>query len=313
MAPMRAIVAFSIALVVPCAASAQTLFDRGPPESRIVHRSLVAFRINPLGLVYDGRIGYRHRLYLNESKAMRDNYVGGGLGLMLSPAYLRVGPYVEFAPMSMVTLWSQLSLVSYFGSFDLVQSFPSPRSEWSDDELERLGELDEPNKNYSALGSELSIGVDLQARVGPVMIRTRAKVVRGDVDLRSGDRVYYDQLYDTLLPDGGWMFNNDLDVAWMGLRNRLVLGLRYTATAPIYGDRYQVGEPEESDNGSHRLGPLISYSFKVEDGAKLNAPSVILICQWWLDHRYRAGQESSQGMPLIALAFQFYGDLLPFD
>jgi hypothetical protein len=308
---MRAIVAIALLLSLP--ASAQTLFDRGPPESRIIHRSLAAFRVNPLGLVYDGRIGYRHRLYENESRAMRDNFVGGGLALMASPAYARVGPYVEVAPMSMVTLWAQFSLVSYFGNFDLLQSFESPRSEFSDDELERLGQLDEPEKNYGAIGSELTIGMDLQARVGPAMIRSRARIVRGDLDLREGDRTYYDQLYDVLAADGGWMFTNDLDVAYMGMNNRLVVGLRYTATVPFYGDSYAAGEPREHDNTTQRLGPLISYSFSIKDGAAFNAPSVFLVCQWWLDHRYRTGAESSQALPLIGAGFQFYGDLLAFD
>jgi hypothetical protein len=234
--------------------------------------------------------------------------------LNLSPAFLRLGPYVELAPMSMVTFWAQFALASYFGSFDLMQSFSSPRSEFSDDEIERLAALDPPENNYSATGTELSFGVDLQARLGPVLIRSRGRFVRADLPLREGDRVYYDQLYDVLAADGGWMFTNDLDAAWMGMGNRLVLGLRYTATVPFYGDdAYAPSEPNQHNNSHQRLGPLLSYSFWVRDGAKLNAPSVFLIVQWWLDHRYRAGQEHSQALPLIGLGFQFYGDLLPFD
>jgi len=302
-----------VLLLCAAPAASQTLFERGPPESRIVHRALLALRLNPEGLIFDGRVGYRHRLYLNESRAMRDNFVGGGLGANASPAFARVGPYVEFAPMSMVTLWAQFAFVSYFGGFDLLQSFPSPRSEYSDEELERLGELDPPENNYGAVGTELTLGLDLQARLGPVLVRSRGRFVRADLDIREGDRVYYDQLFDVLAADGGWMFANDLDVAWMGLGNRLVLGLRYTATVPFYGDGYAPSEPRENDNSHQRLGPLISYSFFTRDGAAFNAPSVFLLVQWWLDHRYRAGQEHSQAMPLIGLGFQFYGDLLPFD
>jgi hypothetical protein len=308
---MAKLTALSLALLLLASdASAQTLFDRGPPENRLIHRSLVAVRYNALGLVYDGRIGYRRRLYAHEGVAMRDNFVGGGLGLMLSPAYARVGPYVEIAPASFVTLWGALALDAYFGSFNLLQSFDSAAGDWSDDELERRGELadGDPLKPYSATGLEATLGVDLQAKAGPVLIRSRGRLVYADLGLREGDAVFYDQLYDTVIGDGGWLVTNDLDVAWMGMGNRLVAGLRYTATAPLYGDEHGDG-----DNNSHRLGPLVAYTFRYRDGARFNAPQVFVLVQWWLDHRFRAGQQTSQALPLIGVGFQFYGDLLSFD
>src|SRR5688572_14347988 len=113
----------ALVLLLAAPASAQTLFDRGPPRHRLVHRSLVAARYNPVGVVYDGRLGYRFRLYEHESKALRDNYAGIGAGFFVNPASLRIGPVVEIAPASVLTLWSSLSLLSFFGSFDQLQSF----------------------------------------------------------------------------------------------------------------------------------------------------------------------------------------------
>lgn len=43
-------------------ASAQTLQYQGPPLHRIVHRNTFALRVNPLGLLYEGRFTYRLRL-----------------------------------------------------------------------------------------------------------------------------------------------------------------------------------------------------------------------------------------------------------
>jgi hypothetical protein len=298
-------------------AQAQALANRAPPEHRVVHRSLVALRGNPIGLHYEGRLGYRLRLHQNEGLALRDNFVGGGAALALTPAYVRIGPYVEVAPASFVTLWSSLQYSSYFGGFGILQSFPSPRADFSDDELDRRAELpdDDALASYSTSGLELTVGLDLQAKVGSVAVRSQSKLIRADVDLRDGDQVFYEQTTDLLMPDAGFSLVSDLDVAYLGLMaGRLVVAARYTASVPFYdAGSYLPGEPDENDNASHRLGPILAYTFHSRDGAAFNMPTVLLVTQWWLDHRYRAGAESSQGLPMVALAFRFHGDLLAMD
>ncbi len=312
----RLVAIVAIGLLAPATAAAQSLVDRGPPAHRLIHRSLVALRANPVGLLFDARLAYRLRLYEDESLALRDNFAGAGLAVTLSPAFLRAGPYVEIAPASIATVWASLQYTSYFGTFNLLQSFESPRSEFSDDEIERRGELPEgdPLEPYSAGGWELTTGLDLQARFGSIAVRSSGRMVYADLDLREGDTTYYDQLYDLLMPDRGWTFSNDLDGIFLAMGGRLAVGLRYTASLPLYpSDAYQVGEAEEHDNTTQRLGPLAAYSFYSRDGAALNAPTVILLAQWWLDHRYRTGEETSQGFPLIGLAFRVHGDLLALD
>ena len=297
-------------------ASAQSLADRAPPQHRVVHRELVALRGNPTGLILDSRLAYRFRLYRDEGLALRDNYIGAGAALVASPAFVRVGPYVELAPASFVTLWSSLQYSAYFGSFGLMQSFASPRDDFSDEELDRRKDLfdDDPLKNYSASGLELTIGVDLQARVRSLAVRSQSRLIRADLDLRDGDNVFYDQATDVLMPDAGISFITDLDAAYLTMDDHLVLGLRYTASVPFYSaDSYQPSEPQEHDNTTHRAGPVIAYTFFNRDGASFNSPTVLLLVQWWLDHRYRTGAETSQAIPLAAVGFRFTGDLIALD
>src|SRR5262245_44369447 len=78
----------------------QMLQDMGPPQHRLVHRQLVVLRVNPLGLLYDGRFSYRFRLYQSDSTALRDNFVGIGLAPGASPAFARIGAYAEVQPAS---------------------------------------------------------------------------------------------------------------------------------------------------------------------------------------------------------------------
>jgi hypothetical protein len=299
------------------AAAAQALVERSPPPHRVVHRGTLAVRGNPTGLIFDGRVSYRRRLHASESLALRDNYAGGGAALTLSPAFVRIGPYVEVAPASFLTLWAAAQVSRYFGALGLLQSFGSPVDDFSDRELARRRDLDDgdPLASYAATGLEVTVGLDLQARWGPLAVRAQSRLVRGSLALRGADRVYYDQVVDLLLRDDGLALVADVDVAHFGVAPRrapgLVVGLRYSAGVPRYrAADYPAAAGASHDNSSHRLGPVIGYTLFSRDGAAWNAPTVLLVTQWWIDHRYRAGAESSRALPLVALALRFHGDLL---
>jgi hypothetical protein len=205
--------------------------------------------------------------------------------------------------------------VQYFGGFNYLQSFPSARAEFSDTLLSQRGELPagDPLRNYAASGTQLTLGANVQFKVGPVVARSQFRLVRPDYALREGDRVFYDIFYDVLAPNGGWFYTNDADLAWMPGRSGLVVGLRWTVTHALYDARhFAADETRENLNGPmHRVGPVLAYSFFSEDGARFNSPTIVLMANWWLAHRYRAGQEVSSLMPLLALGFTFNGDLLP--
>ena len=286
-------------------ASAQMLVDRGPPQHRVVHKNTFALRYNPLGLLYDGRFSYRYRLYEREEKALRDNFLGIGLAPTASPAFVRVGPFVEFNPLTVLGFWAAFQFVQYFGTFDLLQGFPSAASNFSDSALKANTANRLPTNGW-----ELTIGANLQFKLGPVLFRSQARLVNGHLTLREGDTVYYDQFYDVLAPNRGWFLTNDLDVMWQGLGDHLLAGARYTATVPLYDTRHL--DPNATvNNAMQRVGPFVGYTFKFEDGAAFNTPTVFLLVQWWLSHRFRTGADTPQALPLMGIGFQMTGDFLP--
>ena len=301
-------IALLVVALASSAASAQMLQDQGPPLHRIVHRNTFALRYNPLGLLYDGRFSYRLRLYQSEGKALRDNFIGVGLAPTLSPAFLRVGPFVEFNPASMFGLWGAIQFVQYFGSFDLAQGFAGAQSDFSDTAI-RLAR----GTNYAANGYEVTLGANFQAKVWNIIVRSQARLIYGNLNLRPGQRTYYDQFYDVLMPNQGWMFVNDLDLLYQTLENKLIAGARYTATAPLY-DPARHFDPAYADvavdNSMHRVGPFVGYTFKIEDGAAFNNPTVFLLIQWWIKHRFRTGADTSGALPLMGVGFQMTGDFL---
>ena len=134
-----------------------------------------------------------------------------------------------------------------------------------------------------------------------------------DYDLRDGDRTFYDIVFDVLVPDRGWFVVNDLDLLWVSDFG-LTLGARWTLTHAFYEDRhFEPGEARSQNPNTphHRLGPFLAYTFWDDQGAsKLDRPTALLIVNWWLEHRYRTGEDVSAALPYIALGFAISGDLL---
>ncbi len=301
--PMRTPFLTLLMCLFAAPAFAQMLSDRGPPEHRFVHRQTVALRVNPLGLIYEGRFAYRQRLYASESTALRDNFFGIGLAPGASPAFGRLGVLVEFQPASMLGFWAVYEYMQYFGTFNLLAEYPAASADFSDTAIRNRT----PPPNTTG-GTMLTVGANLNLKVGPVVMRSQARLFAADFKLRPGDTVLYDQFSDLLLPNGRFTLTNDLDLLFQ-TKFGLIAGLRYSLGMPFYG----VENAATEDNSTHRLGPFVAYRFFDRDGAKLNQPTLALVVNWYLKHRWRTGADTSRAIPYVALAFNVVGDLVPLD
>jgi len=285
------------------------------PRHSVFLRNTLVGRVNPLGLIDFAQLSYRHRLYVEEEPALADNFVGIGVVPTLTPALVRVGPIVELQPATVLQLWASYEVIRYFGTFDFLQSFPSPLSDFSDTELSRRGDLPkgDPLRNYAATGTQLNLGANVQAKIGPIAVRNLFRLMRPDYDTRTGDRVVYDIVYDVMVPNGGWFINNDVDALYV-TKLGLSAGVRWTANFAFYrAEHYAPGEDtgRNPNTPMHRLGPLVAYSFYKDRGGVFDNPTVLAVVNWWLAHRYRDGSDVSQAIPYVVLGFQFTGDLLP--
>jgi hypothetical protein len=278
------------------------------PDFRIAIASLLAVRYNPLGLEEQLRIGLQKRLYNNEKLAMRDNFVFFGLSTKLSPAFIKVGPSLDIQPMAMLNLRFTAEVMGWFGSFGYLQSFGSPQDNYSDSTITRLKDA---GSNYVAAGAHFTIEPLVQAKFGPIVLRNRLSVEYWRMSVRAGDTVFYDPTLDTLIPANGWLINDDIDLLYVS-KKRFVVGIRYSVVMPIYSATdFRAGEVQEHDNGHHRLGPLLAYTFFDRGYTRFNKPSLILILNWYADHRWRNGADVHPGIPYLVLAFAFTSDLIP--
>jgi hypothetical protein len=281
----------------------------GRPRHSWVYKNLTALRYNPLGLVNEHTTGYRLQLFDKDSAIFSDSYLGVKLHTWVTPAYARLGPRIELQPFALLNLAASYEFVGYFETFGLMQSFPSPTSDYSDT---RIDELQDEGTNYNTTGGFVTLSALLQAKVGPIAARNNVQFFWADYKLRDGDRVFYSQMLDILQANRGWAVSNDTDLLWLVNDNLKIAG-RYSVTHAFYdeGDFLPV-EPVSRPNGpTHRVGPGVLYTFFDRPTQRFNKPTLILLAQWWLQHRYRTGQDVTQGLPQIVLGFVFEGDLLP--
>jgi hypothetical protein len=272
-----------------------------PPKTRVFYRDVLAVRINPLGLINDARLSVRRRLLAPGGALTRETFVGVGSTMVLSPAFVRFGPFVEVQPLSVLTLAAGIEGQAYFRTFDQLQSFPTATAAYDDDTLAANGDQD---RHYGATSRVGFLEARLQAKVGPVAARSsmRAQHTLVSAARRRDDVAYYDQILDILVPTDGWLITNDADVL-VFLTDHWIAGARYTFTHSF------LPEPATATE-THRLGPLIGYRFFDRAYPMFNQPTVNLLAQWWLVHPYRTGAEQPTALPLIALAFSFNGDFL---
>ncbi len=289
--------------LVACVFSA--VADAAPPpepSSRLMYTTLAVFRYNPLGLQEQATLQWRWRLVDKPGVLWDSTHFSIGPMVRVTPAFVAAGPQLQIQPIALLRLRAAYEGIQYFGSFSQIRSFPTADSEWSDDRLSADGDA---GLHYAARGGVLTTEALVQAKVGPIAVRTSLQGYRASLGLDAGDIAYYDQMLDALVPNGGWTIRNEADVLYSS--DKLSAGLRWSWTNPVHTG---AGVGGVGDENTHRLGPLIAYSFKDEVAGKtFSKPTLLIISQWHLSHPYRAGQTSSQALPLMMIGFAGVGDL----
>jgi hypothetical protein len=283
----------------------------------IFYSNYLVLRYNALGLQNLFDIGYQYWLYDDDRPLFRGSYVGVSVVPLITGAYAQIGAAVKVQPLAVLNLQARVSYMKFFNAFNLLQSFETASADFSDTAIKDRGE---DGASYAADGLQIALIATLQGRIGPFIMRNILQGVYHDMNLEDNDgdaianepqRVWYDQYYDLMTPAKGWTLTNDLDLLWQ-FNEHLIAGLRYTVATPFYGDEdFLPGEDTENKNGPmQKVGPIAAYTFFDEPGAAFNKPTIILLVNWWLQHRWRTGEDVSQAIPYVVLGFAFSGDLL---
>ena len=179
--------------------------------------------VNPMGLAAIIELNYRKSDSYNEAYSMPGSYRQAGLGLTLTPAYVRTSLLVEWMPWVFLGLRGQYDGYAYFGANDALLSFPSANAPYGDDELDKR---DDEEKTF---GQRLLFRPTLQLKWGPVLFRNRTDAAYYRF---SGKGPYFhEREYDTLLKDGDFLLANKTHILWeverSGKEKRFMVGPFY--------------------------------------------------------------------------------------
>lgn len=312
-----------------------------PPRHRLILNNLLVLRFNPVGLEDQMRFGYQGRLVDTAHPLLRDNFLFVGIAPRLNPAFVKIGPSIEFQPGFFFNLRFTAEYLRFFSTFGFLQSYGSALDNYSDKLLAACSSTDpmvlmkcayvDPQgtsvlgasapRNFAASGVHLIIEPTVQWKYGPILFRNKFAAEYWAMQTQPGDRVFYDVTLDTLVPKNGWVIGNDLDIIYV-TNFRLAVGIRYTVVKALYTEaNFRPNEDRAAeDNMLQRLGPMITYTFFDRGFTRFNKPTLLLITSFYLDHRYRAGQAASQvvpavfanssAIPYVILGFSFQSDFV---
>lgn len=278
------------------------------------YRFTAAARLNPIGLFLDFRGGYRRRLFNapDRSVLLRNTYWAAAGSVVLSPAFVRPGVVAEFQPLAVLNLQVAYERIWWFlgSTWGHMQTYNSAAENWS---TLSVGDAAKANA-VAGTGQQVTLQGTLQARVGQTLaIRNTFRAVRQwyDTDSFPVGRprpLYYNPFYDSIELTDGWVFVNDLDVIATLTDLGTNIGLRYSVVSPLLEGFGR----SDVDTTTHRLGPIVSYTFRERRHSWLNAPTLFVLAQWWIVNQWRTGNTETntvtQWAPMFILGFSFRGD-----
>ncbi|MEL6177616.1 MAG: hypothetical protein AAFS10_01625 [Myxococcota bacterium] len=263
-------------------------------------------RLNPIGLVNRSQLGYKYALFNSDNIVLKDTYAGLSFVPTISPTFTRLGGRAELKPLALLRFSAQYEWVGHFGTFGTISSAPTPNADFTDD---ARNTAQDEGTNYATSGTILTLGSLIQAKAGPIAARTQLKAIRQELDLNNGDTVFYDIILDVIAPQQGWLYTADTDILF--LAGKLTLGVRHTFITTSYKDSdFLPGESTENLNTpTQRVGPLVAYRFYDAPGASIDQPTLFMLLNTWVQHRYRTGEDVSQAVPYFVIGFSFNGKI----
>lgn len=178
--------------------------------------STLQFRGIPLGLALLNDFGYRVPLPGGEGLLTQGLYVEAGPHVVVSPAYLWAGGYVEVVPLAVLQLRFTALTMGYFGNFGLLYV---PEVEGSRDwTLEEIQEAQDEGRGQAATGRMFEVKMVPRLKIGRAVAFAEIRWVDLKMDV---DRAYWEPYHDlyvaphdqiwVLRPTAGWIFGDPDD------------------------------------------------------------------------------------------------------
>lgn len=190
LATRRTLLAASVLFAAVDARAAET------PRTRLEIRNTFGAMVNVVGFEDILDVVWTRSLSTSENPLVKDAHLSLGVTNTFSPAYDRVGVWVEVSPLSVIDLRAGFEPTLYFGLFNSLQDFTSYGSVY--DEKTRK---DTNDGSYLGFARRVYVAPTLKMKVGRLIAFTGAELEWWKAE---GDGPhFYEPARDTLLESAG--------------------------------------------------------------------------------------------------------------
>ncbi len=214
-------------------------------DGRTVLSADLYARWNPLGLTASLEAARRRDRPDGDGPLLRGRYLRAGAALSVNPAWVQVGPRVEWVPWAPLQLVSGYDLFGFFGAYGTLLRLSSDRAPFGRSALDaRSGE------ERSGLAHRLFVEPTLRVRAGRLLFRS-ANTLAG-YRLAGREGTYYESEYDTLLRERDLLFQS---------RTTVTAELSRQGSGPslLVGPAYEYTRAARTGVERQRLGALVFW------------------------------------------------------
>ncbi len=188
-------------LAVLVAGASVLLADENVPPSgpRREIRASIGTAVNPLGLQNGADVLWRWPLSKSSRSLHSDAHLAIGLSSRLSPAYERLGAFIEIAPLSVFDVRLGLEPVFYFGTFNSMLGFPGYDARFDDDARRALRAQ---RRAMPGLAGRAYVAPTAKVKLGRLIARAHAELEWWRAR-QPGAPFFYEPTRDTLLDARG--------------------------------------------------------------------------------------------------------------
>ena len=273
------VICFIAVMVTASFASAEEPKGR---HFRIFAANQFSIRSNPTGFGNSTDFNMRYYYSNSDSILWKNNHIGFGPHVHISPATGGGGVFLEIEPIAAFNLRLEYNYVRYFGWATALISFPDKDSDYSDSVLERF---QIPNDDaVSANGHSFKIKPTFQMQVSRFVLLNMTSLEWWKIDDIEG--YFYEPTNDTLMKVDDYFFSNQTLAG-------VEVWKRSDVRRVIAGTRYSFFRVDSTKRERHQLDAVMVWMM----GEKLwllrtwetnfTNPLIMLAAGGYLEDRYR--------------------------
>jgi hypothetical protein len=258
-------------------------------------RNTSGFSVNLIGLQNSFDINWSKPLFDTDNVLLSGAHIAVGLNNSTSPAYTRIGGWVEFSPLSIVDFRFGIEPAYYFGSFSTIINFESYASPYSEAAIAAIDDQSAPG-----VAGRAYFEPTFKVKAGPIIAASYAdfelwKLATIDV----APDFFYESQRDTLVDSSGDLVIQGANVLLYEYNINEAAGRKLIA-----GLNHEYLNIPGKDNGNRRqtLGLLAVANLSKTMGS-LYKPTVIVKVFTYLQDRNDLEKLNEVG---AQFAFRFY-------